>query len=300
MSRAWGLADVAAFRATLVTETTSDNEQLVRTYHPALRACSVVYVCESNFGPPVWVIRGKVSEVEAGGRDIHPYPVDHEDLHHFGILTPRSPWKEDYIFRRAINPRKFLTSEQLDGLREVFPKAIGARVLITGYLVILLPSLTDIEDTHKYDWVMEVGGLRVIYDVSTIQTTAETLSSGMEVAKSPNSVNGAGCLGLKLRMTDGSEAITTVTHGFVKLATPSRYALIFYHLMAKVKDALQRFRRPRPSETPAVGTSRDGRNNPVGKEVWLATEHRRVCASLSSALTYSNYILLGRKGFPYV
>jgi hypothetical protein len=257
----------------------------------------VVYVCESNFGPPVWVIRGKVSEVEAGGRDIHPYPVDHEDLHHFGILTPRSPWKEDYIFRRAINPRKFLTSEQLDGLREVFPKAIGARVLITGYLVILLPSLTDIEDTHKYDWVMEVGGLRVIYDVSTIQTTAETLSSGMEVAKSPNSVNGAGCLGLKLRMTDQSEAITTVTHGFVKLATPSRYALIFYHLMAKVKDALQRFCRP---ESPAGGTSRDSKNNPVGKEVWLATEHRRVCASLSSALTYSNYILLGRKDFPYV
>lgn len=197
----------------------------MRTYHPALRAHSVVYVCESNFGPPVWVIRDKVSEVEAGGRDIHPCPVDHQDLYYYGILTPRSPWKEDYIFRKAINPRKFLTSEQLDGLREVFPKAIGARVLITGYLVILLPSLTDIEDTYRGDWVTEVAGLRVIYDVLTIQTTAETLSSGMEVAKSPNSVNGAGCLGLKLRMTDESEAITTVTHGFVKSSLPHRPAM---------------------------------------------------------------------------
>jgi hypothetical protein len=275
----------------------------VRTYHPALRAHRAVYVCESNFGPPVWVVRGNAPGVEAGGRDIHPYPVDHENLLHFGTtLIPGSQWKADYLFPTAINPRKLLTPAQLDGLRELFPNSIGARVLITGFLVILLPSLSDIEKAHGYDWVMVVGGLRTIYDVLVTEATADTVTSGMEVADSPNSINGntvtsgmevsdspnsingTGCLGIKLCMTNGTEAITTVTHGFVKKPCPFRFTRIFHHLISNlkaVKAAIRRFRRPpQPCEVPAVGTSRGSlSNSPIGKVVWLAAENRRVSTS---------------------
>jgi hypothetical protein len=75
-------------------------------------------------------------------------PEDWLNLHPFGVLTPRTPWKEDYLFKGGINPRKLLSPEQLDGLRELFRAAVGARVLATGLLVILFESLSGIRDVY--------------------------------------------------------------------------------------------------------------------------------------------------------
>ncbi|OKO97260.1 hypothetical protein PENSUB_10054 [Penicillium subrubescens] len=48
----------------------------------------------------------------------------------------------------GINPRKLLSPEQLDGLRELFRAAVGARVLAIGLLVILFESLSGIRDVY--------------------------------------------------------------------------------------------------------------------------------------------------------
>ncbi|KAL1970152.1 hypothetical protein VTN77DRAFT_6557 [Rasamsonia byssochlamydoides] len=67
----WGFGDAAAFRAGLVEEITPENEQLIRTHHRAFANVPLVYVVESEFGPPLWLVCSPVSEIEAGGRPIH-------------------------------------------------------------------------------------------------------------------------------------------------------------------------------------------------------------------------------------
>lgn len=46
------------------------------------------------------------------------------------------------------------------------------------------------------------------------EVIANTIGCGYEVSISSNSLQSTGCLGLMIRMEDGTDAITTVTHGF--------------------------------------------------------------------------------------
>lgn len=278
-SQEWGPAAAATVRAVHTAETTPQNERLVRTYHPALQAQRAVYVSESQFGPCVWLVSGPCAEVNAGGRDIHPHPADHLELMPNGrILTPRSPWKEEFLFRQGINPRKLLSNEQLDAIRELFPTAVGARVLVAGFIVILFQTLSEIRDVYKRDWVMDIGGLRVIYDIPQIEVTADSVESGMQVSEKPESIHGAGCLGLKLRLVDGTEAITTVTHGFVRNPQPHRCVQVFVDWVLGAKNAIASLRRPpQPLEIPAVAVSKGGHAySSIGKEIWLVPVAKRV------------------------
>jgi hypothetical protein len=116
-SREWGLPESAKIRAAHTLETTPENEQLLRTHHPAL-GLHEVYVSHPQYGPEVWHVRGLCTDIKAGGRAVHPFPEDRKDLYPWGrVLTPRSPLKEEYLFKERINPRKLLSSEQLEGLR---------------------------------------------------------------------------------------------------------------------------------------------------------------------------------------
>lgn len=66
------------------------------------------------------------ADIQAGGRALHPYPEDMLNLYPWGrISTPRSSLREEYLFQEGINPRKLLCLQQLDGLRELFPAAVG-------------------------------------------------------------------------------------------------------------------------------------------------------------------------------
>ncbi|CAG7990198.1 unnamed protein product [Penicillium nalgiovense] len=274
----WGTPESAKIRAAHTVETTPENEQLLRTHHPALRNHDEVYVSHPQYGPEVWLVHGLWTDTKAGGREVHPFPEDRKDLYPWGrVLTPRSPLKEEYLFKEGINPRKLLSPDQLERLRELFPAAIGTRVLVAGFLVMLFRSLSDIQDIYKTDWIMEVGGLRTIYDVPRVTISADTVASGMEVSETPESPNGSGCLGLRLRMPDGKEAITTVTHGFVRNPRASRVVSMFSDWILWTKSALQRFLRQSPlSDTCALGVVENSQtNSPIDKEVWLATEKKR-------------------------
>ncbi|OQD81017.1 hypothetical protein PENANT_c030G01654 [Penicillium antarcticum] len=257
-SQVWGLPESAAIRAVHTLETAPENERLVRTHHPTLRLHDSVYVSHPQYGPEVWLVKGACEDIEAGGRPLHPYPEDILNLVPFGrILSPRSPWREEYLFKEGINPRKLLSPEKIDSLRELFPAAVGARVFVSGFLIVLL--------NHSATF-------------KPLEASADTVISGMEVCENPESLNCQGCLGLRIRMTDGKEAITTVTHGFARNPQRSRMTMMFSEWILKSKSALLRCRRPPPqSDTCEIGVVRSSnKNSPIGKEVWLTTEKKRI------------------------
>ncbi|KAJ5229487.1 hypothetical protein N7489_010195 [Penicillium chrysogenum] len=99
-----------------------------------------VSVAESVFGEPVWLVGSPIApsqSVYAGGRPIHYFPGDQFLGIPGGILTPRSPDRYNEHFDRYINPRRFLTTADLDSLRELFPEAVGVHLLIAGFLIVL-------------------------------------------------------------------------------------------------------------------------------------------------------------------
>jgi hypothetical protein len=115
--------------------------------------------------PEVWLVKGACEDIEAGGRPLHPYPKDRLNLHPLGrVFTLRPLWREEYLFKEGINPRKLLSPEKIDSLRELFPVAVGARVFVSGSLVVFFKSPHDIQAMYERDWIMEVGGLRTVYD----------------------------------------------------------------------------------------------------------------------------------------
>lgn len=134
--------------------------------------------------------------------------------------------------------------------------------------------------------------MRVIYDVFDPQASASTLASGFEVSTSPDSPLCAGCLGLRLRFADGREAITTVTHGFVKLPGLMSVSQRLHDFFSTAKRAIKRFTTLYSiAEAPAIGFTRDSplENSPVGKEVWLSFGNYHVSVSISLANCNSNY-----------
>ncbi|KAJ5888328.1 hypothetical protein N7495_008369 [Penicillium taxi] len=232
----WGSPESAQLRAIHTLEITPENERLVRTFHPALRDQHSVFVSHTKYGPEVWLVKGICDDVQAGGRPLHPYPEDWMNLHAFtGIMTPRSPGKEEYMFQESINPRKLLSMQQLDCLRELFPTAMGDRILVSGFLVILFKSLQEIQDIYRRDWIHELGGLNVNYDENMLTASADTVILGMGVCERPEGLYDQGFLGLKIRTTDGQEAITTVTHGFVRHPSPFSLTLLFSDWLGIIK-----------------------------------------------------------------
>ncbi|KAJ5472941.1 hypothetical protein N7530_006942 [Penicillium desertorum] len=76
------------------------------------------------------------------------------------------------------------------------------------------------EDTANRDKALEAlkaKKFRLGNDVPRVKVSADTVVSDMEVSETPKSLTSSGCLGLRLRMPDSKEAVTTVTHEVVAL-----------------------------------------------------------------------------------
>jgi hypothetical protein len=105
--------------------------------------------------------------------------------------------------------------------------------LISGFAVFLFRNVDDMMAAWKRGCPDDLGGLNVGYDIITMEPTA--IASGHDVADSPGSFDSRGCLGLRIRLRNGTDAVTTVTHGFVKLPKHSRVFLRMadWYLQAK-------------------------------------------------------------------
>ncbi|CAG8939211.1 unnamed protein product [Penicillium salamii] len=281
-----------AFRAESITHIDKENEQFVRTHHPSLSSQEGVRVSESAFGEPVWLVLSPLAasqSVYAGGRPIHYFPGDYAiDTSYgpFGPLIPRTPEKYNEHFDRYINPRRFLTPADLDSLRELFPEAVGVHLLIAGFLVILFEEERHVLDACNTVWPLELAGLQVCFQLTHLSFTTAPVESGnilKETSKQGNNAF-AGCLGLKLKLQNGSTAVTTVTHGFVRNSnpSPSRFDTglrVFAMMVDQMKQKMRRFLPFKAGEydralVMAKETPTD--NTPVGKQVSLAVSNRTI------------------------
>jgi hypothetical protein len=145
-STAWGPPDLAASRAIMEQAVTPSNEELIRTYHPSLAHCVHVWIHRCPDGGLIWVSRFSIIPVtytHAGGIEVHVMPdyfyciTKSGVVLHDVVMPPPAP----DLIRRTINPRRILTSKDLDTIRLMFPGSVGVRVLVCGVLLVLYEDI---------------------------------------------------------------------------------------------------------------------------------------------------------------
>ncbi|KXG51690.1 uncharacterized protein PGRI_090830 [Penicillium griseofulvum] len=251
---------------------TPEEEILVRSLHPSLKDCNSVSVVEG--GPvekPLWLVSAGsaqyIKNTHAAGREIHVLPKQY--------LPPVSPLGIPVrdVPIEAIDPRSFLQLQQVISIREAFPGSVGVQILPTGWLLVLFLEKKSLEACWDKGVPCEVGGLRIGYLLESARATATPVESGRAVSGAPGSIAQQAALGLRLRLPGGQEAITTVTHPFVRLAD-SRMSKIrkrFTEHILAAKEYLKRMKPP-PRQAPQAGIvhPKQSANSPVGKQVWLS------------------------------
>lgn len=269
----------------------SANEQLIRTHHPSLRHLPTVYASPESDEKWIWVVApiptiAKIS-THAAGREIHFLPGGIVKQLFTIVPSACEKFQPDPI--HPLNPRRFLSQDNLCRLRRMFSSAIGARVLFSGFIVILFKSRKDVENSWLEDgFAAEFGNLRLRYDVLENVPTQKVLQKGQAITHNPHSWNYAS-LGLKIRFPDGEEAITVPTHTFVDLRTiNSSFKLRAVDWFGKIKKKLARFApvKRSASEPGILSPNQPGGNSPVGKEVFLASNSQR-----ASLLSFMNYVI---------
>lgn len=264
---------------------TPENEVAIRTLHRTLGACRHVEVHQDYHGKEIWVIPAyentiRLHDTHAGAREIHILPSSEIPPFNLPISRP------DPLTRR-INSRRLLRSEDLRRISVHFPGSVGVRVLICNFIIILFDSKRLMQICWGLGEVETVGGLRVRYSMLDYELTSDSIAgpnhpavgAGYSVANRADTIESQGCLGLRLRMPSGQEAITVTTHAFVRCAvtkSPIRLRLSEWYLAART--ALTSFKAVRRDpEAPAVVETRQQEGNtPLGKVVFLAGTSRRV------------------------
>lgn len=115
-----------------------------------------------------------------------------------------------------------------------------------------------------------VGGLSVVYSLPDLDPSTVTIPSGMSTSTTKNGYTDVAALGLRLKMPDGQECITTATHAFIH--SKSLIMRFLSHCFQMAKNSLRSSKAP-PSPSfhpPQVLTPSTKNNNGLGKKVWAA------------------------------
>jgi hypothetical protein len=234
--------DGARARALYEKETTDENAALIRSFHRSLEGSSSVWMCHDRNRPSVWLVPEvnsvRLFDTHAGGLMIHYMPRVYKPV----------PWTCPYIqdpIARKINPRRFLTAEDIRSIRNIFPSSIGVRVLISGWVVIHFEDVKTMESAWESGFPDTVGALRVGCMVTRF---VPSFPVGYGHAINSDARGGEeGCLGLRLTLPSGQEVITTTMHAFVKLMnSKNSFRLRISEWYLKLRNAL-RTSKPIPS-----------------------------------------------------
>lgn len=249
------------------------NERLLRTHHRSLASCPFVYESAEADGKRIWVVSigptVPMYDTHAGGREIHIHPE---------YLLPQlsqmyNGGREDPLNRR-INPRRILPATDLEVLRRFFPSAVGARVLISGFIIMLFRKRKDIEASWLEGCVPTCGLLRLGYDVAVHYPVESVADSGNAVAASPEKCESATPLGFKLKFPDGSQGIVVPSHAFVDVKTPQqKLARKHKNLLSRSKATLAKLTAKRLKA--CVKTKHNG-TSALGKGVWFVQVPKEV------------------------
>lgn len=259
-------------------EVTAENERWLRSFHPSLRRYDHVHVHDDVDGTSVWLVpvtdEPRLFHTHAGGREIHYFPWHTTDP----AYSPTNTLYNDPLTHR-INIRRLLNAHDLSILRDIYPEAIGVRILVTGFVIFLFKSRRAMERAWNHKTFEMIGGRRVGYDVFESCVTSRQIAYGDSVSERPEdySIN-QGCLGLRLKLPSGEEVVTTTTHAFVKCRRPGRVASQIADWYVYIRDCLKSFRPVKPeAAVPAAFTTlaRPG-NSPLGKTIWIAGTNHKV------------------------
>jgi hypothetical protein len=162
----------------------------------------------------------------------------------------------------------------LELLRRFFPAAVGARVLISGFIIVLFPTRKDIEASWLEGCVPSFGLLRLGYGIAVHYPAVAVTDSGNAVAGSPEESESVTSLGLKLRFADDSHGIAVATHGFVDMNTAQgNIAHKERSFLTKTKSAFSKATAMKIKECVKMGAAVD---SPLGKCVWFIQEPKEV------------------------
>lgn len=259
------LARVHAHSALAVTP---GNEIMVRTLHRSLQDCGEVFVHEQS-GKTIWLVSPTnnstpLRDTHAAGREIHVFPK-------FELPPADCRFREDPVCR-TIFCRGLLSDEDTRIIREYFPGSVGARVLICGFLVILFDHKKALKKSWQQGVVNYVGSLAVKYAIRDYMTACDVIPSRHASINRPDGLGENSCLGLRLRLENGIEAITTATHSFVRFPTgPSATRARLLDWTGSICSALARFCLTRRTDSKPALAQRERRrcNTSLGAEVWM-------------------------------
>lgn len=151
-STAWGSPTAAAARAKLEV-VSNHNEEMIRSYHPALSMVDRVWVLVEPYAlyNKIWVVEDLRAGTEAGGRVIHIAPTDE--------IVPRTwiPTEIPDARLRPLNPRGILELRDIEGIRALYPSSVGVELFTSGHMVLLYRTKQDIEESwqdfgHGHTW----------------------------------------------------------------------------------------------------------------------------------------------------
>lgn len=255
-----------------------DNEALLRTYHPDLSQFRTVYRGKELRGTLVWVV---FPEQDI---DVYPIQVANREVH----LGPssRQPTMTSTFTRHVldpilgiINPRRFLLRNDIEMLKTLYPSSTGARVYVSGFIVLLYHTQGDIEKDWSTGLGAEFGSLRVRYEIINHRPSKTALRSGFAVCDKPDYLESSAALGLKLKGPEFGTAITVPTHAFVNVASASRVRCWTTERFIEAKRYLYRLLPINRFqwEFPALGRAWGPlRNISIGQSVFLAGTNKLV------------------------
>ncbi|EGD99431.1 hypothetical protein TESG_06866 [Trichophyton tonsurans CBS 112818] len=264
-SSEWGDEATATARSTLEPVVNAENEELFRTFHPSLAPVACVMAVRLRRSEPyIWVVVLQPDTdtdaigTHAGDREIHFRPPFLSAWRE-GVLLAGSPGPD----RLPVNVRRMLTAQDLNDVRLYWPNSVGVRILISG-VALMIYTNRSILHRDRECCPLTFGELEVGYILEDHVPTAPRADTHGQVVGVGHAVAlaeaapPAAALGLRLRLRNGVEAITVVTHGFV----PHSQGGVMEHFsywVNNAKKALSRFYR-----------------SPLGKTVWLANTNTKV------------------------
>lgn len=133
--------------------------------------------------------------------------------------------------------------------------------------------MKDLKDSWAQGVFETIGTLQLGYSVAVYVPTATSIGYGSAVTikEDANMYENQGCLGLRIRLPNGNEAITTTTHAFVRLMATDNVSRIRYQASDWTVRLLRELKPVRRFlEIPAVSRIRQMQNSSLGQRVFLA------------------------------
>ncbi|KAJ5174835.1 uncharacterized protein N7482_000712 [Penicillium canariense] len=163
-SEIWGPPVFAHRRASVEQRVTGQNEDMLRTFHPALRSEPEVFaLTRKGTGHQVWLVFPRKGDsgpfAHIGGRAVHTQPFFETPAEH----GTRFAKMVDDPIPRQIDVQAALAPEDLAQIKAAFPRAIGIQIFQCECAIVFFDRREDMLRSWEDGTPPSIGGLMVGY-----------------------------------------------------------------------------------------------------------------------------------------